>query len=129
MSTAASSIGSHDFEVVNAPETSTGLPENPAPTPAADDPKSIRDLFDQPSEAPMIQTVAKAGIFLSLPHQLMWSVFTAIFVALCQPTPNEDTPTDQLIYKQITLHTEDRLNQTRKRLDWVDKELPAVVEK
>lgn len=77
----------------------------------------------------MIQTLAKASILLSLPHQITWSVATAIFVALCQPTPDEDAPLDQLVVKQITLHTEDRLNQTKKRLEWVDTELPAIAER
>ena len=46
-----------------------------------------------------------------------------------KPTPNEDTPMDQLVFKQITLHTEDRLTQTRKRLEWVDTELPTIAER
>lgn len=119
----------HDFEVVDAPESSTTLPENPTPTPATDDAKSIKDLFDKPTEPQFIQNVAKAAIFLSLPHQLMWSVLTAIFVAVCQPTPNDDSPMDQIVYKQIILHTEDRMNQCRKRLEWVDRDMPAVVER
>jgi hypothetical protein len=118
-----------DFEVVGTPEASTAGPENPTPTPATEDGRSIRELFDKPNEPLIIQTVAKAGIFLSLPHQLMWSVFTAIFVAMCQPAPSDNTPMDQIVYKQITLHTEDRLKQCRKRLEWVDKELPGVVER
>jgi hypothetical protein len=48
---------------------------------------------------------------------------------MCQPAPNDDTPMDQIVYKQITLHTEDRLKQCRKRLEWVDKELPGIVER
>ena len=126
----SSTVGPHDFEIVNSPvEASADAPADPIPTPTTDDAKSIKDLFDQPAEPLLIQTLAKAGIFLSLPHQITWSVATAIFVALCQPTPDENTPMDQLVFKQITFHTEDRLNQTRKRLEWVDKELPAVVER
>ena len=116
----------HDFEVIPPADA---LPKNPSPTPATDDGKSIQDLFDRPNEPGTAQIAAKAGILLSLPHQMMWSAVTAIFVALCQPAPNENSPLDELVYNQISFHIQDRLDQTRKRLAWVDKELPAVVER
>jgi hypothetical protein len=119
----------HDFEFVASPNVSAALPENPAPTPATENDRSIRDLFDKPNEPLFVQTLAKVVIFASTPYQVFWSAVTAIFVAVCQPTPNDDTPLDQIVLRQITLHTKDRLDQCQKRLDWVDKELPAVVEK
>lgn len=119
----------HDFEVISSPEASAALPKNPAPTPATENYKSIRDLFDKPSDPLLVQTLAKVVIFISVPHQVFWSALTAIFVAICQPTPNDETPLDQLVLQQINLHVTDRLDRSQKRLEWVDKELPAVVEK
>lgn len=119
----------HDFEVIASPEASSTLPNNPTPTPATENDKSIRDLFDKPNEPSVTQTLAKVFIFVSIPHQVFWSAVTAIFVAIFQPTPNDETPLDQLVSRQIDLHIKDRLDQCQKRLDWVDKELPAVVEK
>lgn len=118
----------HDFEVVTSLNESTSLPTDPTPTPVNEKEKSIRELLDKHDEPLLIQTIAKSLIVLAIPHQLMWSVVTAIFVAVCQPSPDVDTPMDQLVLRQINLHTEDRMNQVRRRMDWVEKDLPAVVD-
>ena len=118
----------HDFEVITNSEAPNNVTAEKKDSPGIEPDKPIRELFDGMNGPSLVQGIAKFVIFAWMPFTLAWSAAVAIVASPYLPTPDDGTSTDEKMLYTVSTFTQERLNQCRERLTWVDEQLPTVLE-
>ena len=123
-----SMIDSHDFEMVDKPDS----PKDHSPSTNEDNSsgneRSVKALFDTGDKAPTVHLVARFMVITSLPCVLAWTTLSALFnfYRLDKSWANDS---DEEMIQFVSQYLQVTMNRCNKRLQWVDEHLLSVLER
>ena len=119
---------SSDFEMINTPDCKHSEFEK-VDQKRTEPSKPIHELFDEPKENDILQSIAKIIVLSSVPFALFWrSLAVLLFVPGLSDASNGGA-TEEDVLDSILKQAKIVVEWYRKKLQWVDDELPSLIER